>query len=57
MHAQIAFSAVALAATLATAAIAQGELVPLFEPEFQLAFDSHGEGHAQQPGATVPSTH
>ena len=38
MHAQIAFSAVALAATLATAAIAQGGLNPVVEPDFQVSF-------------------
>ena len=43
MQAQIAFSAVALAALLATAAIAQADLVPLVAPVFQVDVGSQGQ--------------
>jgi hypothetical protein len=55
MQAQIAFSAVALAATLATASIAQGGRVPLFEPDAHVGASSQGQGQVQGRQSTTAS--
>ncbi|MDB5859569.1 MAG: hypothetical protein JWQ76_3258 [Ramlibacter sp.] len=48
MQAQIAFSAIALAATLATAAIAQGDLNRLNDPDVQAGIQGYRLADAQR---------